>query len=91
MKRSRFDNCPIDAQHSNGNLRISVERNLIVACSESFVMTTANVPAARMNCPPAPVRSSILWTMDPGGMERKGKQFPGTMFAVSLAITVSPG
>merc|ERR1719330_757667 len=91
MTRSRLDSCPIDAQQSKGNLRISVDRNLIVAYSASFVMTTAKVPAARINWPPAPGRNSILCTMEPAGMERKGRQLPGTMFAFSLDITVSPG
>merc|ERR1740139_165652 len=52
MNRSRLDNWPTVAQQSKGNLRISVDRNLMVAYSESLEITTAYLPAARMNWPP---------------------------------------
>eukprot|EP00438_Fugacium_kawagutii_P030160 Skav235182 [mRNA] locus=scaffold721:328593:330236:+ [translate_table: standard] len=49
MARSRWESCPMEAQHSNGNLRISVDRSLMVACKRSFVTMVAKVPAARIN------------------------------------------
>mmetsp|Transcript_29043 Transcript_29043/g.56890 ORF Transcript_29043/g.56890 Transcript_29043/m.56890 type:complete len:229 (-) Transcript_29043:375-1061(-) len=85
-----FDNCPIVAQQARGNLRISVDFNLMVAKSASLLSMVACVPAALIICPPAPGLISMLWMTDPTGMLFRGRQFPGVMLARSLAMTLSP-